>query len=550
MTEKIKIGLMIDSTNVPYWVYTMIEKINQSNYAKIELVIVNGSEVSKNSTLTKIKNNKNYFLYKIYTKLENKIYNPELDVFTTYDLKDKLSNVKELTVIPKQTKYSDWIKPEDVKEILENDLDVIVRLGFRILRGDILKAAKCGVWSFHHGDNDVNRGGPAGFWEVFQNHPVTGSILQIINEELDEGKVLAKSYSTTDPMLVKRNCNNYYNKTLSFLPRKLKELHELGKDEFLQKVEKENENIKFYSNKLYVKPTNTEFFKMGYSNFGKFLKRNLENAHSFEQWGLLFDIKKEISKSMWRYKKILPPKDRFWADPHIVTMDENYFIFIEEYIYNQSKGHIAIIKMDKEGNYDYLGKVLEKDYHLSYPFVFEFENNFYMVPETESNNNIELYKCTDFPRKWEYHGEIMNNVSAVDTTIFNHDNKWWMFTGIKENMGSSNSDELFLFHSDNPLTDKWEPHSKNPIISDVRQARPAGKIFSFKDKLYRPSQNGSKFYGYGVSINQINNISKNEYEETSITSILPNWDKNITRVHTFAYDSGLSMIDAKIKRRR
>ena len=73
--------------------------------------------------------------------------------------------------------------------------------------------------------------------------------------------------------------------------------------------------------------------------------------------------------------------------------------------------------MDKEGNYDYLGKVLEKDYHLSYPFVFEFENNFYMVPETESNNNIELYKCTDFPRKWEYHGEIMNNVSAVDTTI-------------------------------------------------------------------------------------------------------------------------------------
>ena len=85
----------------------------------------------------------------------------------------------------------------------------------------------------------------------------------------------------------------------------------MGEDKFLQKVEKENENIKFYSNRLYVKPTNSEFFKMGCSNFGKFLKRNLENTYSFEQWGLLFDIKKEISKSMWRYKKILPPKDRF-----------------------------------------------------------------------------------------------------------------------------------------------------------------------------------------------------------------------------------------------
>ena len=550
MNEKLKIGLMIDSTNVPYWVYSMIDKITQSNYAKIELVIINGNQIPKNSFYSKMKNNRDYFLYKIYTKLENKMYKPESDVFGICDLTNELLNTKKITVIPKQTKYSDWIESEDIHEILKNDLDVIVRLGFRILKGDILKAAKCGVWSFHHGDNDVNRGGPAGFWEVFQNNPVTGSVLQIINDELDDGKILAKSYSTTDPILVKRNCNNYYNKTLSFLPRKLKELHELGKDQFLEKVEEQNKNIKFYSNRLYTKPTNTEFLKMSCYNFGKFLKRNLKNSYSFEQWGLLFDIKNEISKSMWRYKKILPPKDRFWADPHIISMDKNYFIFIEEYVYSKSKGHIALIKMDKEGNYDYLGKILEKDYHLSYPFVFQFENNFYMIPETESNNNIELYKCTDFPKKWEYHGEIMNNVNAVDTTIFNYNDKWWMFTGMKENLGSSNSDELFLFHSDNPLSNDWESHSNNPIISDVRQARPAGKIFSFKDDIYRPSQNSSKFYGYGISFNQINNITKNEYQETIVTSILPNWDNNISRVHTFAYDDGLSMIDAKIKRMR
>ena len=550
MDKKLKIGLLIDSINVPYWAYLMIEKINQSNYAKINLVIINGSKPTKNNIITKIKNNRDYFMYKAYTRFENRIYKQTPNAFEIYDLTKIMTNTKQLTVIPKQAKYSDWIEPEDIEKIVENDLDVIIRLGFRILRGDILKTAKCGIWSFHHGDNDFNRGGPAGFWEVFQNDPVTGSILQIINDELDEGKILAKSYSTTDPILVKRNCNNYYMKTLSFLPRKLKELQELGKDRFLENVEKENENIKFYSNRLYVKPANTEFLKMACSNFGKFLKRNLENTYSFEQWGLLFDIKKDISKSMWRYKKMLPPKDRFWADPHIIARDDNYFIFIEEYIYRQSKGHISVIRMDKEGNYEYLGKVLEKEYHLSYPFVFEFENNFYMIPETESNNNIELYKCTDFPKKWEYYGEIMNNINAVDTTILNYNNKWWMFTGIKENEGASNSDELFLFYSDNPLSNKWKYHSKNPIISDVRQARPAGRIFSFKNKIYRPSQNSSNYYGYGISINQIKKITEEEYEEIPITSILPNWDKNIKGVHTFAYDNGLSMIDAKIKRMR
>ena len=61
---------------------------------------------------------------------------------------------------------------------------------------------------------------------------------------------------------------------------------------------------------------------------------------------------------MWRYKKILPPKDRFWADPHIITKDDNYFVFIEEYIYKKSKGHISLIKIDKKGNYKYLVKIL------------------------------------------------------------------------------------------------------------------------------------------------------------------------------------------------
>ena len=550
MNNKLKIGLLIDSTNIPYWVYLMIEKINQSNYAQINLLIINGNKQIKNNNITKIKNNKNYFLYKIYTKFENKIYKQESNAFETYDLENILLDTNKITIIPKQTKYSDLIKEEDVKKIKEFDLDVIIRLGFRILRGNILKAAKCGVWSFHHGDNDVNRGGPAGFWEVFEKHPVTGSILQIITEELDEGKILTKSYSTTDPTLVKRNCNNYYMKTLSFLPRKLKELHRLGQDEFLEKLEKENEGLRFYSNKLYTKPTNIEFLRLGYSNFGKFIKRNVQNTYSFEQWGLLFDIKNDVSKSMWRYKKILPPKDRFWADPHIITKDDNYFVFIEEYIYKKSKGHISLIKIDKKGNYKYLGKILEKEYHLSYPFVFEFENNFYMIPETEANKSIELYKCTDFPMKWEYYGKIMDDVSAVDTTIFNHNNKWWMFTGIKENNGASNSDELFLFYSDNPLSDKWVRHEKNPIVSDVRQARPAGKIFSINNKIYRPSQNGSNYYGYGISINQIEKINEKEYEEKSITSILPNWDKNITGVHTFQYDKGLSIIDVKIKRKR
>jgi hypothetical protein len=171
-----------------------------------------------------------------------------------------------------------------------------------------------------------------------------------------------------------------------------------------------------------------------------------------------------------------------------------------------------------------------------------------MIPESSSNKKIEIFKCIEFPNKWELHGNLMSDIDAVDSTIFFHNNKWWLFTGIKENDGASNSDELFLFYSQDPTSDQWIPHPQNPIISDVRRARPAGKIFSYQNKLYRPSQNGSYHYGYGININQIKKITEFEYEEEVENEILPKWDEQITRIHTFTYVDGLSVMDGKIRR--
>ena len=52
--------------------------------------------------------------------------------------------------------------------------------------------SKIGIFSFHHGDNDFYRGGPPGFWEVYNQEPSTGFIIQRINEVLDNGDVIFK----------------------------------------------------------------------------------------------------------------------------------------------------------------------------------------------------------------------------------------------------------------------------------------------------------------------------------------------------------------------
>ena len=43
---------------------------------------------------------------------------------------------------------------------------------------------------------------------------------------------------------------------------------------------------------------------------------------------------------------------------------------------------------------------LERDYHFSYPMVFEHDGDVFMVPESALNGTVELYRATRFPHEW------------------------------------------------------------------------------------------------------------------------------------------------------
>ena len=553
MKKKLRIGLLIDNYLIHAWVFKMLEKIISSEHSEIVLIVKNKKRIEKeqkNLFSTILKNRKN-LLFILFQKLDNKLFKNSPDAFKQKDLHE-IVNCEEIEVTPRETKFSDFILDDDIEKISSHNVDVFIRLGFRILRGKILKSSKYGIWSYHHGDNDTNRGGPAGVWEVFKDWDETGVILQILTEDLDGGVKLSESFSSTDKLSPKRNKNNYYWKALSMLPRKLNELYALGETDFFQKVDKYNSTPSFYDNRLFVSPTNLETFRASAKTYIDYVLMRIKSCFYLEQWALLFKLEKKdkLSTSFFRFKRILPPKDRFWADPFVIEKNGKYFVFIEELIYKENKGTISVFEIDEKGNYTKPQTVLEKDYHLSYPFLYEENGELYMIPETASNKTIELYKCIDFPLKWELSKVLMDNVSAVDTTITKKDDKYWLFCNIKENEGASSCEELFLFYSESLTSDTWIPHPNNPIVSDIKNSRPAGKIFSLNNKLFRPSQNCAKRYGHGMQINEIIELNENNYVEHTVQSINPNWDKDILGTHTINNDGRLTIIDAIVKRRR
>jgi hypothetical protein len=287
--------------------------------------------------------------------------------------------------------------------------------------------------------------------------------------------------------------------------------------------------------------------KLKKTNLTKRLRNKIHSFFYFEQWILLLGKDLPDTNPSWEdFTRMTPPPDRIWADPFIWTREGYYYVFFEEQPMSTRRGRICCLTLDNNLEVIANKVVLERPYHLSYPFIFEHEGVLYMLPETGENRTIEIYRCVRFPAHWEKVKDLVTGVHAVDSTLLEANGKWWLFTNIAMN-GGANWDTLHLFYADHPLSENWTPHPHNPIVQDVRSARPAGKIFSDSKGLIRPSQDCSERNGCSINFNRIDQLSENEYIETQLWKFQPT-QNDVLATHTWNKVENLCVIDAKILR--
>jgi hypothetical protein len=206
---------------------------------------------------------------------------------------------------------------------------------------------------------------------------------------------------------------------------------------------------------------------------------------------------------------------------------------------------ISYVTLDADGVPGESRTALERDYHLSYPFLFQWDGAVWMIPETEQNRSVELYRAVRFPDRWQLERTLFEDVRAADTTLLEHGGKFWLFTCMSP-AGGSLRDELFVFHAESPLG-AWVPHARNPVVSDVTRARPGGTIFRLGDALIRPGQDGAPEYGRALTLSRIELLSEREYRETPISRIEPDWQPNAIGTHTLSRSETLEAIDWKCR---
>lgn len=534
----IKIGFLLDSFTIKKWHYEILSFVKEHPKLKVEVFILreNVTAFSSNSS----------FIYRVSQALDRKFFSVKNDIFTNVDISNLQEEISIIRVSGVEKKFSYRFTEEKTTEVEKLNLDVLIRFGFGILKGNILNTARYGVWSLHHGDNTINRGGPPAFWEVVNKEKVTGITLQKLSEDLDGGSVIKKSF-------IKTNTTSFYrNKNEAFWAGV--ELFNLALDELsrgILRFEEREKILPFYSYPLYKNPNNFTSIKILFNFWRRRFNETIIGKISVPQWYLLYKFRKDFSleTSIFRYKKLYPPKGYDWADPFVVKEGDSFYLFFEEVKIGSGNGHICLFEFDEKGNLinEKPISVINEEYHLSYPFIFKSDAQYYMLPEAADSNALWLYKCTEFPMKWKKYQKIFSNKQIYDATLFFHEGYWYIFGTEKLSQGGSRDQYLHIYFSKELNSEVWDPHPLNPLNTDVRGARPAGRILKKNDKLLRPTQIGAPKYGYGIRINEIMKLSPTEFIEEKRSEILPKWEDNLRAIHTFNFVEGFSVLDAQKK---
>ena len=253
------------------------------------------------------------------------------------------------------------------------------------------------------------------------------------------------------------------------------------------------------------------------------MKRGIPFVHQKEQWtigiytgGSPFDFTgfQGFGNPVLTAEDVTDIPAKFVADPFLVEEDATWHLFFEAYNLSSAQGDLALATSADGKSWEYEQVVLNEPFHLSYPYVFKWEGQYYLIPETYESESIRLYKAVDFPTEWEFVQTIVDGMALVDPSIAHYQHRWWLFASDATNK----NDTLRLFFADE-LMGPWQEHPESPIVEgDANIARPGGRALVYEDRLFRYTQDSDPTYGNQIWAFEVTELSPTIYEERLVSS--------------------------------
>lgn len=239
---------------------------------------------------------------------------------------------------------------------------------------------------------------------------------------------------------------------------------------------------------------------------------------------------------------VIIPRGLYWcADPFPFEYQNRHYIFVEYYNLWKTKADLACYCLEEGGK---LKIILKENFHLSYPNIFAFEDQIYMIPETHSVKQLRLYKAKVFPDQWEMDTVLLNNIDLADASFFFAEDEQYIYIEAMEDRNGSYSNRFFRLDMQN----KEVREIQQSTLSFVDK-RPAGNFFYTKEGIYHALQECSQLYGEYMHICKVDSFNKGELKEhiekrfTADMYTFENTKNIYSRTHTLNRSRNLEVID-------
>lgn len=241
-----------------------------------------------------------------------------------------------------------------------------------------------------------------------------------------------------------------------------------------------------------------------------------------------------------------PANPAHWsADPMLAEDDGKTWLFYEAV--QQGHGHIEVAQVLEDCSLGNPSVILKDTCHYSYPFVFQWQGIWYMIPESSAAREVRLYRAERFPFDWTLQ-EILLRERAVDSTVYEQDDQLYLLTFLTEGLSERVSPRAYAF-----LLSEQQAVLRQirwPDFDPLR-VRGAGPIFAEQGWLYRPAQiNQGQRYGDGVQLCRLGG-THGVYAEEPAGRLKPQlgWRSGLYTdgAHTYCRSSKYEAIDLRCR---
>lgn len=241
------------------------------------------------------------------------------------------------------------------------------------------------------------------------------------------------------------------------------------------------------------------------------------------------------------YDVITDDGQRYYADPFLFEHGGRSYLFAEELPLATRRGLISVAEIDARGVVSAFRPVLEREHHLSYPFVFAYGGDVWMIPEACESGAVELYRAVEFPDRWELDRSLLADVPGCDATIIPFGGRYHMILTATRWNGST-WDAQRVFQAETPLG-PWHEQAGGLVRIDCTNARPAGAALVRNGRVLRPAQRSTKFYGGSMTLLEIQQLSTAGCREKPVATIKVAGPAGIIGTHTYTKSRAFEAVD-------